>query len=54
MIKLVAFNTAGAGLVSSWAQNPREVMNWCSRWVAPVPPGDIITWSDDPTPRPSS
>lgn len=48
MLKLDVFNPADADLLSSWAKSHREVMNWCSRPTAPVPPGDIVAWSDDP------
>lgn len=48
MLKLDAFDPAHADLVSAWAKSPREVMNWCSGNVAPVPPAEIIAWSDDP------
>jgi ribosomal protein S18 acetylase RimI-like enzyme len=42
---LVRFGAARATLVSSWAPTPAEVLSWCARPEAPVPPEVVAGWS---------
>jgi [ribosomal protein S18]-alanine N-acetyltransferase len=42
---VVPFTAGHAALVSSWALTTDEVMSWCSRAEAPVPPEVIEGWA---------
>lgn len=44
-LRLEPFDPAAAGTVSGWATTVDEVMMWCSRSEAPVPPDVIAGWS---------
>ena len=43
-----AFTAEAAAVVSTWAATPDEVVSWCSRTEAPVPPDVIAGWSGQP------
>ena len=44
-LDLVPFVSARADLVSSWAPTTAEVLSWCARAEAPVPPETVTDWS---------